>query len=116
MLDGIYYSIIVFRGARPVLVDFPAPADGNTGNVTDFASFTEAAALHTLNVVVTRRIDFLYSHSHFDQVGSATVTENALRKRFSAHSLPNLGVERLDAAIFIPVTLANYPQSNGWPH
>lgn len=67
--DGSHYALMIAAGRRFAFIDFPDSAgsnkpDGSMTRVTD-------AAEMIIGDVKPERIDMIYSHSHFDHIGSS---------------------------------------------
>eukprot|EP00172_Hildenbrandia_rubra_P002121 Plantae.Rhodophyta-Hildenbrandia_rubra.ctg27848.p1 GENE.Plantae.Rhodophyta-Hildenbrandia_rubra.ctg27848~~Plantae.Rhodophyta-Hildenbrandia_rubra.ctg27848.p1 ORF type:complete len:381 (+),score=44.01 Plantae.Rhodophyta-Hildenbrandia_rubra.ctg27848:544-1686(+) len=74
-----YISLIILKGRHLVLIDFPDPIPrGPPSNTSVVAS----AAIEILNGTKPSKIDMVYSHSHFDHIGKASLTKTILKDKF----------------------------------
>lgn len=78
--DGAYLSLILLRGTRLALIDFPDSGGSNTPNGT-MTLLTDATE-QVLGGKKPSRIDMVYSHSHYDHIGAGTRFLNYAKGKF----------------------------------
>lgn len=77
--DRVYFSMIIYRDDRLVLIDFPE----SSGSVTaDGEYLVLTAAMQVLNGSIPMRIDMIYSHRHLDHIGRAGFVKDNVEELF----------------------------------
>ncbi|KAI0566457.1 Metallo-beta-lactamase [Gracilaria domingensis] len=80
--EGSYNSMLLTARRRLVIIDSPQP-QGPTVNTTRLTD----AIPQVLNGTVPYRIDLIYSHSHFDHIGTSRVLVSFLEERYAGAKL-----------------------------
>lgn len=82
--EGAYYAMLLYRGDSMILIDSPeggsfAKRDNKSVVV---GSIVTDAILEVLNGSIPKSFEIIYSHSHFDHIGTATIVVNFIKSQF----------------------------------